>query len=266
MRVIGLCKTFSGSEFVKAAIKSVYPFLDKIVFINSDVSWTGEYGNTVKPVIEEWAKNNDTERKIVHFQCNVMSQDEQYQAGYAWAKSAFNPDWIMIFDTDEVWDETGLNVAKRCLAECTEYNAIAANMHTYIKSPFYKVTPPEWCKPTVFIRPVHHSFLGIRGNEVTPRIIPDDLYFHHFTYVRKTEKDVLKKIATTLVGDREGTPSNLVDMEKWIANKWNKLPKAKNFHTTKAYEKSWHKIEIIRECELPITVQGTPIIEQWRTK
>ena len=93
------------------------------------------------------------------------------------------------------------------------------------------------------------------------------MFFHHFTYVRLNESDVFKKIETTLHGDREDIPMcTLVDMDKWRVDKWDKLPNAKDFHTTKHYEKSWHEIKVIEECDLPKTVLGTEIINKWRAK
>ena len=264
MKIIGLCKTFSGPEFIEAAIEELYPFLDKFVFVNSNVSWIGEKGNTVRKRIKQWAKKNDKDNKIIIFDVNAKSQGEQYQQGYEFIKNNFSPDWVMMFDTDEVWDKLNLNIAKKYLVEGIEYNAIGANMHTYIKSPFYRVTPPEYCKPTIFIRPVHNSILGIRGNYVTPRIIPKDLFFHHFTYVRYNEEDVFKKIDTTLIGDKEAeVTTELVNMEKWKKNKWDKLPKATNFHTTKHFEKSWHKIKVIGTKDLPNSVTKNDRIKQW---
>ena len=114
------------------------------------------------------------------------------------------------------------------IVDALQYNALGSNMHTYIKSPFYRVSPPEYCRPTVFVRPILDVLLGIRGNHLKPRLTPSDLFFHHFTYVRKYEKDVFKKIWTTLEGDRDDVKqTELVDMDEWIAKKWNRLPRSR---------------------------------------
>ncbi len=267
MKIVSLTKTFSGDEFVIAAIKSLYSFVDNFVFVNSDVSWTGKTGNTVKPIIEKWKKENDKENKIINFDCNARNQQQQYDSGYNYIRENLDADWIMVFDTDEVWDFTNIERARNLLKTSNNYNAIACNMHTYIKSPFYRVTPPEYCKPTAFIRPIFHGLQGIRGNGVTPRLFVEELFFHHFTYVRSKEKDVFDKIQTSLLGDQEDVPcTRLVNIKKWKREKWDKMPKAYNFHTTKGFEKSWHRLKTIKETDLPTSVQGTDIVEQWRKK
>lgn len=263
MKVIGLTKTFTGHEFIEAAIESLYGFIDKFVFVNSGISWTGEWGNTVKPAIEKWQKVNDKENKIIHLDCNLRQQKLQYDVGYEYIRANFDCDWIMIFDSDEVWDFANLEKAKKCLHTATMYNAIGSKMHTYIKSPFYRVVPPEMCIPTVFIRPIHYTLQGIRGNGVAPRFVPEDLYFHHFTYVRFKEEDVFKKIHTSLLGDQEDVPqTQLVDIEKWKREKWDKMPRAYNFHTTKSFEKSWHRLKTVRLEDLPESVRDKEIIRR----
>lgn len=264
MKIISLTKTFSGNEFIIPAIKSLYNFVDKFVFVNSDTSWTGKIGNTVKPIIETWQKDNDTENKIVHFDCNLKTQRDQYTVGYRYIRENFDADWIMIFDTDEVWDFMNIERAKKLLSNSFNYNAIAANMHTYIKSPLYRVVPPEFCKPTVFIRPIFHDLIGIRGNGVTPKFFDEGLFFHHFTYVRYNEEDVFEKIKTSLLGDQEDVPATkLVNMKKWVIDKWNKMPRAYNFHTTKHFEKSWHRLKTIGIQDLPESVRETEIVKRW---
>jgi len=265
MKITALCKTYSCDEFIEAAIESIYDFVDHIVFVNSDIDWTGKSGiNKVKSTILQWQKQNDKQKKIIHIDANVSNQWKQCNIGYQWIKDNLKPDWIMIFDTDEVWDFENIAIAKNILVKSTEYNAISAQMHTYIKSPFYRVSPPEWCKPTVFIRPIHIAMQGTRGNKVSPRLFCDELFFHHFTYVRMNEKDVFRKIQTTLRGDRDDAPNvKLTNIKQWKKEKWDQLPRAYNFHTTKCYEKSWHRIKQISISDLPQTLRNKAIVEKF---
>jgi len=266
MKIVGLCKTYSGHEFVTAAIEELYGFLDKMVFVHSEISWTGQIGNTVKPVIKEWEKENDKDSKIIHLHSNVKSQEEQYKLGYEYIVNVLKPDWIMLFDTDEVWDYMNLNIARKLLKDCVEYNSIASVMHTYLKSPLYRVFPPEYCEPTVFVRPILPYLMGIRGNKVMPRL-RSNMFFHHFTYVRDNEQDVFDKIQTSLLGDREDVPQiNLVDIEKWKKEKWDNILTAKDLHTTKAYESSWKECRKISVGELPFSCRNLPIVKKWENK
>ena len=263
MKIISLTKIFDGYEFIEASIEALYDFVDKFVFVNSDVNWLGETGNTIEPVIKKWKKKNDSLNKIFIIDCNVSSQKEQYDVGYKFIKDNFICDWIMLFDADEVWDHANLQRAKKYLNNSLLYNSISAKMHTYLKSPFYRVSPPEMCEPTVFIRPVHCELLGIRGNGVKPKLFTKDLFFHHFTYVRFKEKDVFKKIQTSLIGDREDvSQTQLVDLKKWKKEKWDKMPKVFNMHTTKHFEKSWRRIKKIKLIDLPKSLHNKKIIQR----
>lgn len=267
MRIIGLCKTFSGNEFITAAIESLYGFLDAFVFVNSNVSWLGKTGNTVVPVIKKWQEENDVDKKIVHHECNATNQRDQYDIGYAYARKNFDPDWIMIFDSDEVWDRYNLEAAKRYMKRAVEYNSIACHMHTYLKSPFYRVDPPEMCKPTVFVRPIHYQLQGIRGNHTAPRLLPHDLFFHHFTYVRDREEDIFEKIQTSLVGDQDDVPmTQLVNIEEWKEKKWKNITRCKNLHTTAGFEPSWYRVQRININELPESCHNLPIVKKWENK
>lgn len=263
--IVALCKTHMCNEFIEAAIESIYDHVDKIVFVNSDVDWLGvKSKNEVVGVVNNWKSSNDTMDKIFNFEANVDNQYLQYNIGYHFIKDVYNPQWILCFDTDEIWDKSNILRLVKYSREFIEYNAIHSYMHTYIKSPFYRVTPPEMCKPCVLFRPIHKDIFGIRGNQTGNSIIPSDLFFHHFTYVRRNESDVFKKIQTSLVGDRDDVPNcDLVDIGDWIINKWNKLPNAVDFHTTKHFERSWHKIVKIKLNDLPETLQNKEILRIW---
>lgn len=72
-----------------------------------------------------------------------------------------------------------------------------------------------------------------------------------------------KKIDTSLLGDREDVPQTyLVDMKKWKEEKWDKMPKAYNFHTTKGFEKSWHRLKTVSIEDLPETVRSKEIVRR----
>lgn len=265
MKITALVKTNKGHEFVTAMIESIYDYVDSIVFINSNINWRNEFtGNTVKYEVYKWQKQYDKDRKIFHFECNVSSQQLQYNLGYFWAKKMFDPDWFMCIDTDEIWDDINIRNAIKYLQSANLYNSIGSNMFTYLKSPFYRVSNIEMCRPTVFVRPILDVLLGIRGNKLTPRLIPHDLFFHHFTYVRKYEKDVFNKIFTTLEGDRDDVKqTNLVNMDDWIKNKWNKLPRSKNLHTTLHFEESWEGVKKVKLIDLPKSLHNKKIIKEF---
>lgn len=253
MKLIALYKTFSGEDFVIASIESIYKHCDKIVFVHSNYSWMGEKGNTVAPVVENWCKLHDVEHKIINLYTNINDQEKQYDFGVDYIKkhitSASN-DFIMLIDTDEVWDDVQLVKALKLIDSNSNYTAFSIMLHTYIKSIFYRITPPEWCRPTAFVRSSVPKLVGIRGNNTSPKLLLEDVYMHHFTYVRLKEKDVIDKIKRTTFTEKEV----IFDLDWWIREKWNKLPYAKDFHTVKSATTSWHEIRVISLNELPETM------------
>lgn len=258
--IIGLCKTFSGHEFVSASVASVYPFLDKIVFVHSDLSWNGDIGNSVKGAI---MLLDDPDNKFVHVSGEYKTQSEQYTAGMQIAQS-FDPDWVMFFDTDEVWDNEQLGCLIEKLNSVHIENAVCCSMKTYVKTPFYRVEPPEVCRPVVFIRGCIPYDVGCRGSEVMPKVIFHDIYFHHFTYVRGTWEDVRKKILTSEKGDEESgkLASKIHDINEWKKQVWDKLPNVTDFHIIKGFERSWHSVQNITINDLPEAVKELPIIRK----
>jgi len=249
MKIVALYKTFSGNEFVEASIQSIYRFCHKIVFVHSDTSWSGEKGNDVAPVVENWKKINDGQNRITNLYTSLNTQDAQYDYGFDYIKRNYPCNWILLIDTDEIWDDDELRKVLFRIYDDDLHNAVSIRLHTYIKSVFYKVHPPEWCKPTVFVRASESKIKGPRGINNGPKIHFDDVFAHHFTYVRRTEEAVMKKITTSFIGDGPGT--HCVDMKDWIENKWNKLPFATNFHTTRTCETSWKSIKACLPQDLP---------------
>ena len=268
MKVIGLCKAFSGHEFLEASIDSIYKNLEAIYFVVSDTNWAGEKltGNhKVLETVLKYQKNKDIDKKIHIISTSSTNQDEQYKIGHKKIIEDY-PDieWLCLFDTDEVWEEVVFENAVKRLDFLDEYNSVCCQMYTYIKSPLYRVDPLENCKPFVFVRALFFGYTaGIRGSKACPTYYMEDIFFHHFTYVRETEEDVFKKIKTSLIGDKDcEVICDPVDIDKWKKDKWDHLPYSKDFHTTKGYETSWHKIEQININQLPRSVRGLEIVKE----
>lgn len=264
MKITGLCKTFSCGDYLPAILKTIYPFMDKIVFVNSDTNWIGQKGvNECTRVIDMWSNESDLQKKIVKLNCSASTQEEQYQVGYDYIKNNIDADWIFIFDTDEVWDCVNLQTLISHAKSNESINAYAVKMHTYIKSPLYRITPEEPCTPCVMVRPVFNSLNGIRGNSTRPMVILPEVKFHHFSYVRKTEHEVFNKIRTSIVGDCEDLSIlKTIDLQVWKKEKWDKLPTSKNLQTTAGFESAWAGVEVIDKSKLPLSIQSLPIIKQ----
>ena len=109
MRIIALYKTFSGEEFVEASIESIYNSVSEIVMVHSNVSWSGEKGNTVLPVVQRWAEEKDKKNKIINLVGDFRDQNAQYNHGLSFIRRKLGfYDFVLLIDTDEVWDRDNL--------------------------------------------------------------------------------------------------------------------------------------------------------------
>lgn len=258
MRLIALCKTWGGGEWVRAMAMSVAPYVDKIVFVNSEVSWIGRKGNTCKAEI---AKLRELGDKIVSLDFDTTNQTEQIQYGLDYIKQTFQCTHLMLIDTDEVWDSVDMEKAVAFIKSNPDVGGYQARMESYIKSPFYRIIPPETNTPTCFVSMSRlipnrrsNTLLGIRAGHIKPRVLIPDVKFHHFAYVRNDFNTVLEKIFTSHVSE----DTRYTDMSVWIPEVWNRLPDAKvngGFHPLIGHHHYWQGIAQVTKHDLPQILQ-----------
>lgn len=288
MKIVALVKTFAGEEWIKPMTLSIYPYVEKIVFVNSEISWTGRKGNSCKQAIykmigtalskEErqhrqrnklpliFQSGMDVENKIVSLNYNTINQLEQCLYGYEYIKRNFPCDYVMLIDTDEVWDAQDLENAIQFLKENPGYEAYRSGVYTYIKSPYWRVSPVEPLEPVCFIK----SNLSDLGNNARCCGLPSitmkndlgKIPYHHYVYVRDNFNIVLEKIISSHVSEE----ALYEDMSRWIPEVWNKLPNVNGgFHPAIGYKKNWFGIETIEKDKLPkiLREKNFPIMEKF---
>lgn len=264
MKFIALYKTWQGEEFVTASLESIYNFVDKIVMVHSDVSWTGSEGNTVEPAVNEWAAENDTHGKIVNLYGSFTDQNKQYNFGLKYIHETFKFDFIMLVDTDEVWTSDQL---ERCKVYLERFgrrcDVFTTSLYTYVKTPFYRIVPQEMCRPTVFITPKIKEFTGARGWDIVPRAYIKKTDFHHFTFVRSSEEKVKEKLINSSVGDGSGIDQGQPLVENWWEDKWEKMPFVDEFHYQQKFAKVWKGLECITLQDLPESVRSKAIMSKF---
>lgn len=258
---IALCKVWRGKEFAIPALEALYHHVEKIVFVHSDISWCGEMGNDVKPIVEAWAKSHDNENKIINLDFNSQDQLKQYNFGLEYINKNFDNDLCLFFDTDEVWEAADLQNLLKFAAENPEANCYCCPMHTYIKSPFYRISPPEPVNPIVLYRLKSNSFQGHRGCATRGRAKVPHVKFHHFTYVREDWNALLQKMEN--IYKVEADAYGHIDFDVWKKEKWDKLPHATDFHTAKGYEHFWKGVQVVELKELPVSVRECEIVKKW---
>jgi hypothetical protein len=257
MKIVGLCKALTCGDFIPAVMDGIYDTLDHIIFLYPKRAWDGsEIVNEVRPIIRRWRQANDYALKIVEMETAEIDQTLQYRYAVEQIIETLHPDWIFFFDTDEVWDRSRIDSLIALAGDLTEENAIYCGMRTYIKSPLFQIDPIEPCKPCIMIRGVPFIFKGVRGNRTRPGIIAaEHIFFHHFSYVRMTDEEVLRKARLSTLSDGLQT----IDLNEWKVEKWDNLPNAFDLHTTSGAERNWKSIRVIDPSELPEAVRALPI-------
>lgn len=260
MRIVALYKTFDGEEFIAASLASIYDQVDAIVMVHSDLSWTGDLGNTVEPVARAWAKQHDTAEKIHHVHGDWVTQEEQYAAGLEYIDQSGLPmDLLMLIDADEVWDADALLLAITKISNTRQnYLAFRTQMHTYLKSPLFRVTP-AWGTPVVFLKEPSLVLESARAWEAEPHTLLGGVWFHHFTYVRQTAERVRQKILRSCVGDGD-TKETVLDLDRWCREKWDTMPAARGLHPFASQVEAWEGVEVIGPEQLPEAMQGHPLV------
>ncbi len=238
IKIIALYKAYDGEEFLEASIKSIYNYVEKIVIVNSRISWQGKKENTIEAVFKDI---NDRFNKITILNFDSKNQSQQYVHGFNYIKQ-LDYDYVLIIDADEVWPRKQIEKAICCLNNAPAYKC---EMITHIKEVNYIVTPRENCRPCVFIKK-GVLFVGVRGNRIKGIVkFKPDIYFHHFTLVRNSIDKIKEKIVSSNLGDGQKP----VDVKGWISSVWDNIPNVKDFHISEKFKTSWKGITRIELSE-----------------
>ena len=256
MKLVALYKTFDGGEFVDASLSSIYNHVDQIVMVHSDISWLGERGNTVRPLALEWCSENDKKGKVRHLDCELKTQEEQYTLGLGYiAKNKIQFDAIMAVDADEVWEGRDIENAKKQIHD-KPFASYRSNMHTYLKTPFFRVDPP-YGSPTVFFREPRYLAKSPRGCHAPAKQLAD-VWMHHYTYVRETREDVERKLKQSCLAD--GGEEIVTD---WMTTVYDKMPEGNNLHAFKRWTRVWSSIKKIWKPDMPEAMRNARLLKNW---
>ncbi len=256
MNIVALYKTFDGGEFVDASLASIYNHATAIIMVHSDVSWLGERGNSVKPAAVEWCQENDKQGKVIHIDYDTKSQEDQYSAGLDYIKKHKIPyDVIMTVDADEVWEDQYIESAVRQMAN-KESPAYRSNMHTYLKTPFFRVAP-AYGSPTIFFREPSYLLRYPRGCSAPARQLSDS-WMHHYTYVRKTRDDVERKLKQSCLAD-----GNEKIVPGWMESVYDKMPEGRNLHAFDRWKQVWPSLEKVWISDLPPAMRSARLLSLW---
>lgn len=257
MNIIALYKTWDGGEFVDASLASIYHHVKYIVMVHSDVSWLGERGNTVRHRAIEWCSEFDVEGKVIHIDVSLSSQEAQYQAGLEYiSRHKLSWDVIMVVDADEVWEDQYIENAVKQISN-SPFPGYRSNMHTYLKTPFFRVDPP-YGSPTVFLREPNYLTTSPRGHKAPARHLAD-VWMHHYTYVRETRDLVERKLYQSALADK----SNEEVTVGWMESVYDRILECQNLHAFKRHAHLWKRIQKIWISDLPPAMLKAKLLTLW---
>jgi len=244
MQLVALYKTFDGDEWIDASLASIYEHVDGIVMVHSDISWLGERGNTVADGALAWCLVNDKSRKVSHVRGEYRTQEQQYAAGVELIRDKWRDPVVLAVDSDEVWDRESLERARQQIADRPNIPAFRCSMHTYLKTPFYQVRP-TFGEPTCFFSKPELLLESPRGCRANAAML-DNVWMHHYTYVRRSRDLVERKIRQSCHADggEEIVPN-------WMEDVYDKLPDGYNLHAFKRWQSVWGGIKRIPWSEVP---------------
>lgn len=254
-RLVALYKTWDGHEFIEASLSSIYESVESIVLVHSDVSWLGERGNTVRAMAKQWSLEHDRDGKVHHIDTDVAAQESQYAMGVEYIARHDLGNVAMVVDADEVWEPKHIERARRWMRE-HQSPAYRSRMHTYLKTPFYRVHPPQgW--PTVFVRDL--SLLTTSPRACRAKAIRmTDVWMHHYTYVRETRESVERKVRQSALAD--GGESVI---DGWMESVYDRLPEGENLHAFSKWREMWKCVEKVWTPEVPEPLRNSWLMALW---
>lgn len=258
MKTIALYKTFDGGEWIDASLASIYNDVSHIVMVHAARSWLGDEGNNVYQAAKDWASQYDHEGKIHHVCVDVVTQEEQYAAGLNYIAAKQLPwELILAIDSDEVWQSGHLYNAKgQIKADTCLAPAYQAQMHTYLRTPFYRVDPPYGRPVTLFTDPTWLTKCP-RGCKAPAKELAN-VWFHHFSYVRRTDADVARKIQQSCRADGQETI-----VPCYMDTVWRDLPDGENLHAFERWRHVWKRIERVYWSDLPAAVRECQLMRSF---
>ena len=251
--ITAICKALSGHEWVMAMARSILPVADRLIIAFPQTDWNGRPGNEVERLCGE--NLAALSAKISTFRPESKDQAGIYQELIREADRT-PYDYLQVIDCDEVWDDWAIRQARSALDG--DANAYSVKMFSYIRSPFYRVVPLDRNVPTCFIKK-GVPYKGIRWSGISRNIIPN-IYFHHFSAVRRNLSDVVLKF------NRSNTAEKIppINDKAWVENVWNKLPDAKNINPNIGLAHIWPAVVRVDMSDLPISIRNEPMVTAFK--
>ena len=261
MAFIALYKCYRGGEWFRASLDGIKNAVDGIVAVFGS-SWvdTALPENCKQPLQQFMRDNPNVPVHILDTSHN--KQDVQYAIGLDYIRSHWGHASVlgaMIVDTDELWLADDAQALRNMVENTPEATYFTVQMRTYVKSPLYEVFPAEPNNPTVAVNCYRNPGVGVRFSQRRAGDLSKSLrerVMYHYSYVRADFADIVLKFYAT--ESQERVRSN----EEWLTTTWKNLPNVSNFHMAKGHERSWQRIRVLRECDVPKGILDLPFIQK----
>jgi len=220
--------------FLEDSIESVYPYVDKIIIARTAKPWNGpladlsETEKTLRIVLDQYG--DKIEIYVAEF------PDEQTQRNWLINFSkARGHKGAFIIDCDEVFVGNAFEKIYSFIRS-NKPKALRIPHHTFVKDASFCIAPPYEDKLFYIDLSCNPQFLWARSINVEQTSMHfDDPQILHFSYLRKTDQDILKKINSFM-------HAKDADWGEWYRDVYlNFNPEIQNFHPV--HPEMWRKVQ-----------------------
>jgi len=269
--LIALYKAFSGGEWFLASLEAVAPVVDGYAVVFSEGPWVPSLplrGDCDAPLAAFRAEHPSA--TIAAVRERFTRQAEQYAAGLALVRRTWGDGArVLVVDTDEIWPLEDLRTLRATMDARPGHEHYRSGIVTYLKSPLYRVWPPEIARVVVGLgscgaREIRGRFQATQRGERSLDV--PQIAVHHFPYVRADESTLRHKLLST--GSQEHAPSDY----NWYDSVYRLLPFGTDLHMTVGYESVWKCIKILHPYDVPreawraefLRERHLAVCRQWR--
>lgn len=256
-KLIAQYKLFYNDGWLELSMKSIEKHVDVFLLIVSDISWDKSVRSEDSILIQIEGLKKKYKDKLIVINGSWDNQLEQVNEGLNYIKENLQDITHCIYiDSDEIYLDSEIKRLKRLTFHPFFFNrAIRINYRAYFKSIFYKIVPEKW-PLALSLFPVRSYSQFLNERNVSSKIVErNDIYFEHFSYVRKTDQDIYNKL-------KSHKASIEPILENWYEEVWLKwTPEMKNFHPTNP--EFFERAEKISKEMLPNNVVENYLIEKF---
>jgi predicted SAM-dependent methyltransferase len=228
--------------FLENSIESVYPHVDKIIIARTFKPWNGPHADlsetekTLRKVLDQYRD------KIEIY--GAEFPDEQTQRNWLINFSkARGHKGAFIIDCDEIFIGNAFEKIYAFISS-NKPKALRIPHHTFVKDASFCIAPPFEDKLFYIDLFCNPQFLWARSINLEQTFMHfDDPQILHFSYVRKKDEDILKKISSFM-------HSKDADWGQWYNDIYlNFNPKIQNFHPVNP--EVWRKVQLFDPRKFP---------------